>query len=179
MRRVLPFFLLSVLACGAEVRPRIRAVTAFIEIDKTNYAAKVEEAQAFLTKAKEALNAAGFEGANGRITTQPFPAYTKGMDRTEAVELIRKLREGASKGRSGLNIGAAMLHDDDSTAPVALLADILSSVSVNANLVIADERGIHWNGVKQAAKLIHEVAQRSPHGDGNFNFGADPATSPS
>jgi uncharacterized protein (UPF0210 family) len=172
MRRVLPFFLLSVLACGAEVRPRIRAVTAFIEIDKTNYAAKVEEAQGFLTKAKEALNAAGFEGANGRITTQPFPAYTKGMDRTEAVELIRKLREGASKGRSGLNIGAAMLHDDDSTAPVALLADILSSVSVNANLVIADERGIHWNGVKQAAKLIHEVAQRSPHGDGNFNFGA-------
>ena len=172
MRRVLPFFLLSVLAFGAEVRPRIRAVTAFIEIDKTNYTAKVEEAQAFLAKAKEALNAAGFEGANGRITTQPFPAYTKGMSHDEALDLIRKLREASSKGRSGLNIGAAMLRDDDSTAPVALLADILSSVSVNANLVIADDRGIHWNGVKQAAKLIHGVAQRSPHGDGNFNFGA-------
>jgi uncharacterized protein len=172
MRRVLPLFLLTVLAYGADTRPRIRAVTAFIEIDKTNYAAKVEEAQAFLAKAKEALNAAGFEGANGRITTQPFPAYTKGMDHNDAVELIRKLREAASKGRSGLNIGAAMLHDDDSTAPVALLASILANVSVNANLVMADERGIHWNGVQQAAKLIHEIARRTPHGDGNFNFGA-------
>ncbi|HJZ96522.1 MAG TPA: DUF711 family protein [Candidatus Solibacter sp.] len=172
MRKAIALLFTLAILSSAQTRPRIRAVTAFIEIDGNNYTAKVEEAQAFLAKAKEALNAAGFEGAGGRITTQPFPAYTKGMAREEAVELIRKLREAASKGRTGLNIGAAMLHDDDSTAPVALLADILASISVNANLVIADERGIHWHAVGQAAKLIHEVARRSPHGDGNFNFGA-------
>jgi uncharacterized protein (UPF0210 family) len=172
MRRVLSFFCLTALACFAETRPRIRAVTAFIDIDKTNYTAKVEEAQAFLARAKEALNAAGFEGAGGRITTQPFPAYTKGLRREDALALIRKLREAASKGRTGLNIGAAMLHDDDDTAPVALLTDVLAGISVNANLVIADDRGIHWRALRQAAKLIHDVGQRSPHGDGNFNFGA-------
>src|SRR5215471_20495582 len=96
-------------ASSAEVRPRIRAVTAFIEIDSTNYTARIEDAQKFLATAKEALNKAGFEGAGGRITTQPFPHYTKGMTADEAVAFIGKVREVASKGRSGLNIGSAMV----------------------------------------------------------------------
>jgi len=172
MRKMLSVVCWTALVCSAQTRPRIRAVTAFIEIDANNYVAKVEETQKFLGHAREALNAAGFEGAGGRITTQPFPAYTGGMKHEDAVALIRKLRETASKGRTGLNIGSAMLHDDDDSAPVALLADVLAEVSVNANLVIADERGIHWRAVREAAKLIKDVGQRSPHGDGNFNFAA-------
>ena len=171
--RKLPLALcFAALICAAQTRPRIRAVTAFIEIDRDNYAARIEDAQRFLAGARQALNAAGFEGGGGRITTQPFPAYTKGMSREEALGFIRKLREAASKGRTALNIGAAMLNDDDETAPVALLIDVLSEMSVNANLVTADERGIHWRAVREAAKLIKTVSERSPHGDGNFNFGA-------
>src|SRR5437867_9786179 len=86
----------AVLACAAgphrsysaEVRPRIRAVTAFIEIDPGNYAMRIQEAQQFLAAAKESLNKAGFEGAGGRITTQPFPQYTKGMKTEEAVSFV-------------------------------------------------------------------------------------------
>jgi uncharacterized protein (UPF0210 family) len=165
-------FCFAAVVFAAGSRPRIRAVTAFVTIDHNDYAAKVEETQKFLATAKEALNRAGFDGAGGRITTQPFPVYTKGMSREEALDLIRKLREATTKARTGLNIGAAMLNDNDDTAPVALLADVLSSISVNANIVMADERGIHWHALHQAAKLIKEVSQRSPHGDGNFNFGA-------
>ena len=172
MRKALLLLSFATLAFGADSRPRIRAVTAFIEIDRNNYAAKIEETQKFLAAAKEALNKAGFEGAGGRITTQPFPVYTKGMKRAEALDLIRKLREVASKGRTGLNIGPAMLNDNDDPAPVALLAEVLSSIGVNANIVMADERGIHWNAVRESAKLIKAVSERSPHGDGNFNFGA-------
>ncbi|HLX45238.1 MAG TPA: DUF711 family protein [Bryobacteraceae bacterium] len=163
---------LAGLGFAADNRPRIRAVTAFIEVDQNNYTAKIEETQKFLATAKDALNAAGFEGAGGRITTQPFPQFTKGMPRDEAVTLIRKMREVAAKGHSGFNIGAAMLHDNDDDTPVALLADVLAGIPVNANLVIADDQGIHWRAVKQAAKLIKAVSERSPHGDGNFNFGA-------
>src|SRR5262252_11166833 len=159
-------------ASSAEVRPRIRAVTAFIEIDSNNYVARVEEAQRFLATAKEALNKAGFEGAGGRITTQPFPQYTKGMKTEDAVAFVAKLREAASKERSGLNIGAAMVHDNDDPAAASLLVEILSKVNVNANLITADEQGIHWNSIRQAAKVIKGLAERSPHGDGNFNFGA-------
>jgi len=174
MTRHLPIVFLSIvtLAFSAEDRPRIRAVTAFIEINRDNYAAKIQDAQQFLAAAKTALNQAGFEGAGGRITTQPFPYYTKGMKRDEALVLIRAMREAATKGRSAFNIGPAMLHDDDDTAPVALLEDALSQAGVTASLVIADEKGIHWNAVHQAAHLIKDVSQRSSHGDANFNFAA-------
>jgi len=159
-------------AASAEVRPRIRAVTAFIEIDSNNYATRVQEAQRFLATAKEALNKAGFEGAGGRITTQPFPQYTKGMKTEEAVAFVAKLREAASKERSGLNIGAAMVRDNDDPTAASLVVEILSKVNVNANLITADEQGIHWNAIRQAAKVIKGLSERSPHGDANFNFGA-------
>lgn len=172
VRKILLAFCFATLAYSGDSRPRIRAVTAFIEIDSNNYAAKIEETQKFLAAAKAALNRAGFEGAGGRITTQPFPLYTKGMKREDALGLIRKMREVASKGGSAFNIGPAMLHDNDDAAPVALLADVLSGISVNANLVVADEQGIHWRAVREAAKMIKTVSLHSPHGDGNFSFGA-------
>lgn len=173
--------ILAVLACASAdihpsraegVRPRIRAVTAFIEIDSGNYAARISDAQKFLASAKDALNKAGFEGAGGRITTQPFPEYTKGMNVDDAVAFVGRLRDAASKERSALNIGSAMVHDNDNPAAAALLVEILSKVSVNANLITADEQGIHWNAVRQAAKVIKQLSERTPHGDANFNFAA-------
>jgi len=180
MRKTLLFLCLAIvagvanlrLASSADIRPRIRAVTVFIEIDPSNYAARILEAQRFLAAAKDALNKAGFEGAGGRITTQPFPQYTKGMKTEDAVAFAVKLREAAAKERSGLNIGAAMIHDNDDPAAASLLVDILSKVSVNANLITADEQGIHWNAIRQAASIIKQLSERSPHGDANFNFGA-------
>src|SRR5437870_5112989 len=180
MRKTLLGLTFAALACianagpasAAEVRPRIRAVTAFIEIDQNNYASRIQDAQKFLASAKDALNKAGFEGAGGRITTQPFPQYTKGMKPEDAVAFIGRLRDAASKERSGLNIGSAMVHDTDDPAAVYLLVDILSKVSVNANLITADEQGIHWNAIRQAARAIKQISERSSHGDANFNFGA-------
>ena len=82
-------------AAGADSRPRIRAVTAFIEVDSVHYAQQIEEAQRFLASAKDALNRGGFEVAGGRLTTQPFPLYTKGMKREDALALVRRLWETA------------------------------------------------------------------------------------
>ena len=79
-------------------RPRIRAVTAFVNVDKDNYAARMDEASRFLSAAKAALNDAGFAGAGGRVTTQPFPQYTKGMKRDEALSLVH---DPPSTGGSG------------------------------------------------------------------------------
>jgi uncharacterized protein (UPF0210 family) len=172
MRKILLALSFAALLSAADSRPRIRAVTAFIEVDANNYAARIEDTQKFLKGAKEAFNRAGFEGAGGRITTQPFPIYTKGMKRDDARQLIRKMLAAAAKGESALNIGPAMLHDDDDAAPVALLTDVLADTSVNANLVMADDQGIHWRAVHEAAHMIKAVSERSPHGDGNFNFAA-------
>lgn len=169
-----PLFLCLLLAITgfAGPRPRIRAVTVFIEIDRNNYAARMGEAQKFLTGAREAFNKAGFEGAGGRITTQPFPQYTKGMSREEALDLIRKMRGNASSAGVALNIATAMRNDDDDTAPLGLLRDVLSTGGAAANVIMADERGIHWRVIRETAQLIKDVAASSPNGDGNFSFGA-------
>src|SRR5437867_1695062 len=140
MRKILlaVLFLAYATAASGEVRPRIRAVTAYIEIDRTNYADKIADAQRFLATAKTVLNQGGFEGGGGRITTQPFPQYIKGMKDAEAVAFIRKLHDAAVKGSSNLNIGPAMVRDNDDPAPAALLVEILP-IGVIANLITADE----------------------------------------
>ena len=57
MRKTLVALCFAILACvadirlasSAEVRPRIRAVTAFIEIDPNNYAARIQAVQMEIT----------------------------------------------------------------------------------------------------------------------------------
>jgi uncharacterized protein (UPF0210 family) len=171
MRKILAALALSALAYGADSRPKVRAVTAFINIDSSNYASVVEDTVKFLNTAREAYRGAGFEVETIRVVTQPFPKFTSGMKHPEAMALVRKYSElGARLGFSP-NIGTAMVDDSDSAAPVDLLADILSSgIKVNASLIVAGEDGIHWRAIRVAAKMIKAVSARSPHGGGNLNF---------
>jgi uncharacterized protein (UPF0210 family) len=171
MRKILAALALAALASGADSRPKVRAITAFINIDSSNYASVVEDTVKFLNTAREAYRGAGFEVETIRVVTQPFPKYTSGMKRPEALALVRKYSElGARLGFSP-NIGTAMVGDGDDAAPVDLLADILSSgTKVNASLIVAAEDGIHWRAIRQAAKMVKAVSARSPHGGGNLNF---------
>jgi uncharacterized protein (UPF0210 family) len=157
---------------AAQDRPHIRAVTAFIDIDKDGYAARMDEASAFLNAAKTALNQAGFAGAGGRITTQPFPQYTQGLTRDQALALIHSLQQIADKAHDALNIGPAMMNDDDDTEAAALLPAVLADTKTYASIIVADDKGIHWRAVKEAARLVHDIAAASPSGNGNFNFAA-------
>jgi uncharacterized protein (UPF0210 family) len=170
MRKLLLALSLASIACAADNPPRIRAVTAFIEVDQKNPTASIQDAQKFLAGAKDVLNKAGFEGGGGRITTQPFALYTKGMKPEDALGMIHKMGEAASQGKTSLCIGPAMTRDDDDTAPVALLIDILAEGSVNGNIIIADEQGLHWRAMREAAKTIKGLSMRSTHGNANVNF---------
>ncbi len=172
MRKFLLALTFAALAHAADSRPRIRAVTAFIEVDPNNAGASIQDAQKFLAGAKEALNKAGFEGGGGRITTQPFPLYTKGMPREKALALLRSMGEVASKGKTTLCIGPAMTDDKDDPEAVALMIDIVAEGSVNGNIIIADAQGIHWHAIQEAAKMIKALSMRSSHGDANADFSA-------
>src|SRR6202521_45256 len=178
MRRVLLALTFAGLAWGADARPKVRAITAFIDIDARSYAAQIEDTVQFLNTARAAYQRAGFEVETIRIVTQPFPRYTKDMSRAGALAFFEKLNALAARLKFSPNIGAVMLHDNDDPAPVDLLIEVLSHTNIDASLVIAAEDGIHWNAIHQTARLIKAVAEKSPHSQGNFNFAATAMVKP-
>src|SRR5512144_1504818 len=173
---------LAVITVGAGVaagapdppKPKVRAITGFVTIDAKSYRTQIQEAVAFLSQVRDAVKAAGYEVAGIRISTQPFPEYTRGLHRADALTLLRDINDLATTLRFAPNIGPAMLRDADDTTPVDLLIDLLSQPGnrLNANIIVASDAGIHWNAVRQAGRIIKSVGERSPHGQGNFNFGA-------
>jgi uncharacterized protein (UPF0210 family) len=162
------------LRAAASVKPKVRAITGFITIDPKSYPSEIQDTVTFLSKVRDGVKAAGYEVAGIRISTQPFPDYTRGLSRADALNLLHAIGDLAAKLRFSPNIGPAMLKDADDTASVDLLTDVLSEPGnrLNANMVVAGDDGIHWNAVRQAARIIKSVGERSPHGQGNFNFGA-------
>jgi uncharacterized protein (UPF0210 family) len=179
-RHVLSAFILlvaaAVSALGADDRPRpvVRAITGFITIDAKSYTSQIEEAVKFLSQVRDTVKAAGYDVSGIRISTQPFPEFTRGLSRAEAAAVLRGIDELAAKLRFAPNIGPAMVKDTDDTTAVDLLIDTLSTSGnrLNANIIVAGDDGIHWNAVRQAGRVIKAVGERSPHGQGNFNFAA-------
>ena len=172
MRKALFLFALASVLWGADSRPKVRAVTAFINIDPKTYAAEYEATMKFLDSAREAYRAAGFEVETVRIVTQPYTRYTSGMKRDEALTFLSKLDALAAKAKFSPNIGAAMIGDGDDASSLDMLAQALATTKLNASLVIAGEDGVHWRAIREAAKLVKSIAARSSHGGGNFNFAA-------
>ena len=164
----------AVLSAAPAAKPKVRAITGFVTIDAKNYPAQLTETVQFLRKISEAVKAAGYDVAGIRISTQPFPEYTKGLSRADALKLLRDINDLSTKLGFNPNIGPAMRKDSDPTEPVDLLIDVLSTPGnrLVSNLVTAGDDGIYWNAVRQAARVIKSVGERSPHGQGNFNFGA-------
>jgi uncharacterized protein len=166
----------SVMSANAEgvnkEYPKIRAVTAFVNLDKENYAAQIDQTSQFLKTAQTAFNKAGFGGAGGRLTTQPFPQYIKGMKHDDALALLKAMSSAAQKDNVRLNIGSAMLNDDDPTDAAELLPAALADGTMYASLIVADDKGIHWRAVTTAAHVIHQLSVTSPNGNSNFGFAA-------
>jgi uncharacterized protein len=178
MRKISALLALASLAAAADSRPKVRAITAFIDIDAQHYEAQYAETMRFLDGARAAYRAAGFEVEGVRIATQPFPRYIGGMKPEEALAFLHKLDDLAARLKFAPNIGAAMISDDDSTATLDTMAHALATTRLNASLVIAGEDGIHWRALGEAARLIKEIAALSPHGRGNLNFAATAMVKP-
>jgi uncharacterized protein (UPF0210 family) len=170
MRQALVLFALASLAWGADTRPKVRAITAFINIDPKTYSTEIENTVQFLNGVREAYRSAGFEVEGIRIVTQPFTRYTSGMKPEDALAFLRKLDDLSAKLKYAPNIGAAMVGDSDDASALDLLAMALSSTRLNASLIVAGEDGVHWRAIREAAKLIKNISVSSPHGRGNFNF---------
>src|SRR5580692_588272 len=102
---------LPVLHAAEAAKPKIRAITGFVTIDAKSYPAQIEEAVKFLSQVRSGIQAAGYEVSGIRISTQPFPEYTRGLSRADALGLLRGINDLAAKLKFAPNIGPAMLGD--------------------------------------------------------------------
>lgn len=156
-----------------QAKPRVRAITAFVRLDRDHYRAQVQDAVAFLHRAQAAYQTAGYEVQTLRITTQPFPEYARGLSGNQQLAFFRSLDELAQKQGFIASIGPAMLSDSDDRGLAHLLAEVLaSSKNLSGSVVIAAKDGLHWNSIAAAARTIQYLAAHSPNGQANFNFAA-------
>ena len=158
---------------AAPAKPKVRAITAFLRLDRNQYQAQVADTLAFLRRAQKAFEQGGYQVETIRITTQPFPDYIRGLSHDHALAFLRAYDQLATKEGFDASIGPAMLTDNDDPAMAQLLAETLASTkTLNGSIVIADNDGIHWKSVRAAATLIKYLEEDTPRSQGNFNFAA-------
>jgi uncharacterized protein len=162
-------------ARAADVRskPKVRAITAFVRLDPAHYQAQIQDTLKFLRGAKAAFEKSGYEVETIRITTQPFPEYTRGMTDEQILAFYRDYDALAVKEKFDAAIGPAMMSDADDPHQAELLAKIIaSSKTLEGSVFIAGEDGIHWKSIHAAAGVIKYLEANTPHSQGNFSFTA-------
>jgi uncharacterized protein (UPF0210 family) len=153
-------------------RPKIRAITAFINLDRGQYQQQVADAMTILKRARTVFESRDYEVETIRISTQPFAEYTKGLTTEQALAFFKNYDALATQQKFAASIGPAMLNADDPASQADLLVDILKNTqSINASLVVADENGVRWPSVGAAARSMQKLAV-TEHSQGNFKFSA-------
>jgi uncharacterized protein len=184
-RRIL-MLLLAVLAASPQLpgadptqQPKIRAITAFVHLDRARYQDEIADTLKMLRQGKADFEKAGYEVESVRITTQPFTDYVRGLSRDEALEFFRNYDELARRESFDTSIGPALMKDSDDPAAAELLGEILSQTkTVEGSIIVAADEGIHWNSLRAAARLVRYVADHSPRSQGTFNFAATAMLAP-
>src|SRR3984957_18109202 len=154
-------------------KPKIRAVTPCVRLDRAKYESQIQETLKFLHTAKAAFEKSGYEVEGVRITTQPFPEYTQGMSTADALAFFRAYDALAVKEGFDASIGPAMTKDSDDPRYADLPAQIIANSKIlEGSVSIAGEDGIHWKSIHATAGIIEYLAAHTAHSQGNFNFTA-------
>lgn len=158
---------------AAATKPKVRAITAFVRLDRSTYQAQIQDALQFLRTAKAALEKSGYEVETLRITTQPFPEYTRGLSDDRVLAFFRDYDALAAKEGFDAAIGPAMSKDTDDPHEAELLGKIIAQSKIlEGSVSIAGEDGIHWHAIRAAAGVIKYLEANTPRSQGNFNFTA-------
>src|SRR4051794_8381869 len=160
-------------ATSANAKPKVRAITGFVRLERAQYQQQLLAALKALRQAESEFVAAGYEVETVRITTQPLAELVSGLSDADALSFLKELDQFSVKEKFLPNVGPGMLHDSDSPATMHLLAQALSQLpNIEGSSIIASADGIHWNVIRETAALVKYVAEHSPHSQGNFNFTA-------
>ena len=167
--------LASASAIGAQTpnytKPKVRAITAFVRLERASYAPQIAEALQVLRAARQEFQRQGYEVETLRIVTEPLRELVAGLSVAEALAFLKSLDDLSVKEGFIPNVGPAMLRDADDPHAMRLLERVLSTLpNIEGSAILADEEGIHWKVIHESAALVRYVTDHSPHSQGNFNF---------
>ena len=153
-------------------RPKIRAITAFVNLDRAQYQQQIADAMTLLKRARIIFESRDYEVETIRISTQPFAEYTKGLTAEQALAFFKNYDALATQQKFAASIGPAMLNASDPESQADLLVEVLKNTkSINGSLVVADENGVRWPSVGAAARAMQKLAA-TEHSQANFKFSA-------
>jgi uncharacterized protein len=152
-------------------KPKVRAITAFVRLERATYAKQVNDALAVLRSAKTEFEKQGYEVETVRIVTQPLAELIEGQSDAAALKFLKAFDDLAAQENFIPNVGPGMMRDSDDPHTMHLLAQVLSTLPhIDASAIMAGDDGIHWKVIRETAALIRYVTDHSPRGQGNFNF---------
>jgi uncharacterized protein (UPF0210 family) len=159
-------------------KPKVRAITAFVNLDRSKYQQQITDAMKALKYVRTLLESRGYVVQGVRIATQPFSEYTKGLSTEQTVEFFRNYENLAAQQNFIPDIGPAMLNANDPETQADVLAEILAGTkAINASLVVAADDGIRWRSVGAAARVIKRL-EDTEHSQANFRFAATAMVGP-
>jgi len=163
----------------ANPKPHVRTITAFINLDRSQYQLQFAETAKFLGYAKTVFESRGYTVETLRIVTQPFPEYTKGLSTDDAIRFFKNLDGLADQNHVRLSIGSGYLAGNDGDAQADLLTAVLQNTkNIFGSLAVTNDAGINWPAVNAAARVIKTLSQTTAHSEGNFHFAANASVPP-
>jgi uncharacterized protein (UPF0210 family) len=166
-------FAVTIAPASAQEKPKVRTITAFIRLDRAQYKVQIAETLKMLRNAKARYGLAGYEVQTLRITTQPFPEYTRGISDQDALAFFQDLDSLAKKENISIAIGPALMEEKDDPKQAELLQEILEQTgNIYGSVVVAGSDGVHWKAVRAAAGIMKYLEDHGDKGLGNFRFAA-------
>lgn len=161
----------AVAQAPAYTKPKVRAITGFVRLDRAVYAQQIAETLSVIRAAKGEFEKQGYEVETLRIVTQPLAELVNGQSDAEALKFLKALDDLSVKESFLPSVGPAMMRDSDDPKTMHLAARMLSTLpNIQSNAIMAADDGIHWKVIRESAALVRYVTDHSVHSQGNFNF---------
>jgi uncharacterized protein (UPF0210 family) len=154
--------------------PRIRTLTAGVELKGPGDAAAFERALARATRARKHAQDAGYEVQTIRVATNPIVAPLDAGQRQAALRDLHRLDALAQGAVAVVSIGPILIEDrfDPSLAEwAAALAQETTQTSCSVD-VVSPSHEVQRGAVRSAAQVISALSRVDTSGVANFRFAA-------
>jgi uncharacterized protein (UPF0210 family) len=159
---------------SATLLPKVRALTAGVDLETLSDRAPLETALGLLARARARLAREGFEVQLARLSLPPLLARLDAAQRWTSLAHVRQLDAMAGDAGVLLSVGPVAIDDAADPALATWIADLNAATThTHASVVIASpDGGVHRHNASIAAAAMRAIADTSVDGLGNFRFAA-------